>query len=518
MLRILVIDDSSDDRILIIRELKREFSEVEFEQIIDRQEFVCVLATGDFDLVVTDYQLRWSNGIKILEEIKNNYPNCPVVMFTNSGNEEIAVTAMKAGLDDYVTKSPKHYLRLAKAVSSVWQRTQAQRQVSLLQTELDSLLNDLSVGVFRTTLDGKIVSGNAAFLRLLGVKELDEAQKLLATQPKELQKFFFLGKEANRQLAIDNVRENQEIKLLRADKQEIWVDLSHQVRTYNGERVIDGLMEDISTRKQIEAERVRLLESEQKARTEAEKLNRLKDEFLANLSHELRTPMNSILGWSQLLRSGNVSREKMTRALQVIERNAKTQVQLIEDLLDVSRIIRGKMQLSVQPINLSETVETALDTVRPAAEAKQISLEIESQPELAVVNGDSDRLQQVFWNLLVNAIKYTPCQGSVRVKIHTNNNQVQVQVTDTGQGISAEFLPYVFDRFRQVDSSSTRLHTGLGLGLAIVRHLVELHGGTAFADSKGEGQGATFTIELPLLCENQPAQSKQKQLDCGGTF
>ncbi|MEC4985345.1 MAG: hybrid sensor histidine kinase/response regulator [Oscillatoria sp. PMC 1068.18] len=511
MLRILIIDDNSDDRILIIRELKREFAEIKSLQIIDNQDFQHALAAGDFDLVVTDYQVRWSNGLKIVEEIKKFYPDCPVVMFTNSGNEEIAVAAMKAGLDDYVTKSPTHYLRLSKAVNSVWQRTQAQQQVSRLQTELDSLLNDLSVGVFRANLEGKLLSGNAAFLQILGVEKLSQAEKLLATQPRDLQKLYFPDKKESFQVANNRGIQHQEIQLWRADKQEIWIDLSRKFRTYKGEIVIDGLIEDISERKKIEAEKAQLLKSEQKARTEAERLNRIKDEFLANLSHELRTPMNSILGWSQLLRSGNLSQEKIARALQVIERNAKAQMQLIKDLLDVSQIIRGKTQLSVQPINLCEAIEAALDTVRPAAEAKQISLDMECSSQMIIIIGDGDRLQQVFWNLLVNAIKYTPEQGFVKAKIQSNDRHAEVQVMDTGRGISSKFLPYVFDRFSQVDSSSTRLYGGLGLGLAIVRHLVELHGGTVSAYSEGEEQGSIFTIKLPLL--RQQPQITQKKLN-----
>lgn len=232
---------------------------------------------------------------------------------------------------------------------------------------------------------------------------------------------------------------------------------------------------------------------------ELEEANRLKDEFLAIVSHELRTPMTAILGWAHLLRAGSLNNENSTSALEIIERNARSQVRLIDDLLDISRIIAGKLRLDVQPVRLASVIEAAVDAVRPAAEAKSIRLQMLLDPEAGPVSGDPDRLQQVVWNLLSNAIKFTPKDGRVQVLLQRVNSHVEVTVNDTGQGIAPEFLPHVFDRFRQADQATTRGHGGLGLGLAIVRQLVELHGGTVHAASSGEGQGTSFTVSLPIM-------------------
>jgi PAS domain S-box-containing protein len=251
-------------------------------------------------------------------------------------------------------------------------------------------------------------------------------------------------------------------------------------------------------RVRIEHERQLLLESEQAARRDAEAANRAKDEFLATLSHELRTPLNAIVGWSHLLRTGQLDDAQRTRAVEVIDRNAKAQSQIVADVLDVSRIVMGKLRLDVHPVELATVIEEAIDTLRPAAAAKDIRIEAILDRE-GRVSGDPDRLQQVVWNLVANAIKFTPAGGKIRVSLHGVDSHAEVVVEDTGTGIRRDFLPHVFERFRQSDSSSTRAHGGLGLGLALVRHIVELHGGTVAAESRGEGQGATFTIRLPLM-------------------
>ncbi len=244
-----------------------------------------------------------------------------------------------------------------------------------------------------------------------------------------------------------------------------------------------------------------LLNREQLARAEAESANRLKDEFLATVSHELRTPLNAIIGWSHLLRNGKLDEATVARALKTIERNAHSQAQLIEDILDVSRVITGKLRLSIGTVDLASIINSAIDSVQPAADAKGIQLEVMLDRSARHVMGDVNRLQQVIWNLLSNAIKFTPFGGRVQVSLEHANQNAQIRVSDSGQGISAGFLPFIFDRFRQADGTSTRRHGGLGLGLAIVRHLVELHGGTVEASSPGEGLGSTFTISLPLAVD-----------------
>lgn len=247
-------------------------------------------------------------------------------------------------------------------------------------------------------------------------------------------------------------------------------------------------------------ERIALLDRERSARAEAERSSQMKDEFLATLSHELRTPLNAILGWSQVLRRGSRGEADLHKGLQTIERNARAQAQLIEDLLDMSRIMSGQVLLELQGVLPATVVDAAIEAVRPAATAKNIVIERDFAP-CALIAADPGRLQQVIWNLLSNAIKFTPQEGRVRVTIRERAGQAEIGVTDTGIGIGAEFLGHVFDRFRQADASTTRRHGGLGLGLSIVKHLVEQHGGTVAADSAGEGQGAAFTVRLPLAGE-----------------
>ncbi|MCC5650600.1 response regulator [Nostoc sp. XA013] len=260
-----------------------------------------------------------------------------------------------------------------------------------------------------------------------------------------------------------------------------------------------GTCTDIHEQKQILEERAHLLELEQVARAKAETANRIKDEFLAVLSHELRTPLNAILGWSKLLQAGRLNQAKTSEALATIERNANLQVQLIEDLLDISRILQGKLTLNITKINLESTVLSALQTMHLTAEAKSIEVSTVFEPHVGQIRGDSTRLQQVVWNLLSNAVKFTPRGGKVEVRLEQADGYAQIIVSDTGKGISAEFLPFVFDYFRQADSTSTRNFGGLGLGLAIVRNIIEIHGGIVKADSHGEGKGAIFTVSLPLV-------------------
>jgi signal transduction histidine kinase/CheY-like chemotaxis protein len=258
-----------------------------------------------------------------------------------------------------------------------------------------------------------------------------------------------------------------------------------------------SLTAEIAERKRIEDELRESLSREQIARAEAETANRMKDEFLATVSHELRTPLNAIIGWSHMLRSGKLDTTTITHALETIDRNAKSQAQLVEDILDVSRMITGKLRLDMEPVDLASVINAAIDAVQLAAESKSINLKVTLDPCARHTFGDAGRLQQVVWNLLSNAIKFTPATGVVELRLEKTNASLQLRISDSGQGIAPEFLPFVFDRFRQADASSTRKIGGLGLGLAIVRHLTELHGGTVSAESDGAGLGATFTITLP---------------------
>jgi PAS domain S-box-containing protein len=259
---------------------------------------------------------------------------------------------------------------------------------------------------------------------------------------------------------------------------------------------VSKIARDITEQKRIEDEREQLLAREQFARAQAETANRMKDEFLATVSHELRTPLNAIIGWSHLLSAGRIDGGMAARAVEAIERNARAQAQLVEDILDVSRVISGKLHLKVGPVDLVSVINAAIDSVQPAADSRGIHFEMTLDPSVRRISGDAARLQQVVWNLLSNAIKFTPQGGLIEVCLEHVGSQVHISISDNGPGISPEFLPFVFDRFRQADGTSTRRHGGLGLGLAIVRHLVELHGGTVHADST-PGKGATFTLRLP---------------------
>src|SRR2546421_280615 len=272
---------------------------------------------------------------------------------------------------------------------------------------------------------------------------------------------------------------------------------SYENHAYREEQVT--AMKMAATLAAVAIENLRLLQFESRAREAAEESNRLKDEFLATLSHELRTPLTAILGWASMLRDGRLDERGSRAALEIIERNARTQQQIVDDILDVSRSITGQLRLEAEPTDLRRVVEAAVDTVRPAATAKSITLSAEFEPGVGPVMGEPRRLQQVVWNLLLNAVKFTPIGGEVRVRVERGGGHARLTVSDTGLGISRDFLPHVFDRFRQGDQSTTRPHGGLGLGLAIVRHLVELHGGTVRAESEGEGRGSTFIVELPLL-------------------
>jgi PAS domain S-box-containing protein len=290
--------------------------------------------------------------------------------------------------------------------------------------------------------------------------------------------------------------------------------LSHEGRVIGTLTIIEDVTERVAREAELQAQledRSRLLSNEKQARSDAERANRLKDEFLATISHELRNPLNAIMGWAHMMRLGKLTPANVERAVETIYRNAKSQNQLVADLLDVSRIISGKLRLDVRTVDLLYIVNAAIDSIRPAAEAKGIRLQPILDSSVGPISGDADRLQQIVWNLLTNAVKFTPKGGRIQIQLQRVNSHVEIVVTDSGIGISKEFLPHVFDRFRQADASTTRIHGGLGLGLSIVHQLVDLHGGTVSVHSEGENKGATFTISLPFagVVTNQETEPVQ---------
>src|SRR5215510_1655889 len=342
--------------------------------------------------------------------------------------------------------------------------------------------------------DGYYLQQNAAHFTLLGYADNDLEGKTPA---------IYLGEKTFQQIfdqliASHDYAGEHVCRTKKGDKRII--DLSVlTLRSGLGEpQCYVSIMRDTTARNNNQKELAQLLVRERAARADSEKANRLKDEFLATLSHELRTPLNAVIGWARILKAGHLDPDSSVHAIEVIERNAWAQKQIIEDILDVSRVITGKLQLHLGPVDLVSIVSAALDAVRPALEAKEIKIETHFQPALRIIAGDADRLQQVVWNLLSNASKFTPTGGVVGIHVLQDDAYVEITVNDTGPGIAPEFLPHVFERFRQADGSTTRTHGGLGLGLAIVRHLVELHGGLISAENVSPGTGAIFTVKLPL--------------------
>ncbi|HVN27976.1 MAG TPA: PAS domain S-box protein [Candidatus Binataceae bacterium] len=361
------------------------------------------------------------------------------------------------------------------------------------------------------TLEGIITSWNPAAERILGYTAEEAIGKHITLiiprdrWPEEDDVLARIGR-GERVDHFETIRQTKDGRLLN-----ISLTVS-PVRDSNG-RIIGAskVARDITEKKSAERELDRLLTSEKQARRDAEEANRLKDEFLAVVSHELRSPLNAITGWASLLQTGRLSGEQAQRAVETIQRNAQLQNQMIADLLDVSRIVSGRMRLDIRSFQLIDVIEAALEVVRPAAEGRGIRLQTFLDPGAGPVAGDPDRLQQVFTNLLSNSIKFTPRGGRVQVQLHRVNSHVEILVTDTGEGIDAQVLPFIFERFRQGGTGSTREYGGLGLGLTIAKHLTELHGGIISARSEGRGKGTQFTVQLPLMAAVQSSDGEDRE-------
>jgi PAS domain S-box-containing protein len=386
----------------------------------------------------------------------------------------------------------------------VAQRPARPRPRSDTRSELEERLqlfidNVRDYAIFLTDADGRIVSWNAGVERLLGYSESEFVGQPLAViyAPEDLESGIAVREIT---LAATSRRSEDERWHIRKDGSRFWASgvLTALLDDAGRLRGFAKIMRDITERKLAEEERKQLLQREQQARQEAEAAARVRDQFLATVSHELRTPLNAILGWARLLEEQEFDAEQARHALETISRNAQLQSKLIDDLLDVSRILAGTLALDQRPVDLLPIVQASVDSLSPEARAKHIQIECRIHPLEVAVAGDSKRLHQVLWNLLSNAIKFTRENGRISIEMHQDDVKVFLKVSDTGLGIRADFLPHVFDPFRQSDMSIQRVHGGLGLGLAIVRHLVEQHGGAVYADSEGEGKGSTFTVELPL--------------------
>ncbi|MGB3669524.1 MAG: ATP-binding protein [Phormidesmis sp.] len=391
---------------------------------------------------------------------------------------------------------------------------------ALLASEgkLKSFFDANVVGILFGDVDNAIYDANDEFLRIVGYSRDDLQARGLHWKDITPPDYSFLDEIAISEARATGACTPYEKEYIRKDGSRVPVLVGFNLIGDRREDLVAFIL-DISDRKKTEIEREQSLVREHTAREAAERASQIKDEFLAVISHELRTPLNPILGWTQMLRRGALNGEKTAFALETIERNARLQVQLISDLLDISSVLRGKMRVSKQPIDLKSAILSALETVQLAAEQKSLTLELNLSPtHPCVVIGDAGRLQQVIWNLLSNAVKFTPAGGQVSVTLkaieRVDGLSAQLQVSDTGKGIAADFLPYVFEYFRQEDYSTTRQFGGLGLGMAIARQLTELHGGTIRADSTGEDRGATFTIKIPLAAsQKMPMPPEESPLD-----
>ncbi|MEO8433936.1 MAG: PAS domain S-box protein [Pyrinomonadaceae bacterium] len=373
---------------------------------------------------------------------------------------------------------------------------------------LAAIVTSSADGIISKNLNGEILSWNEGAERIFGYRAEEVIGKpvTILIPPERIDEEPAILDRLRRGELIDHYETVRVTK----DGRPVNVSLTvSPIRDSSGKVIAASkIARDITERKRAEAELERLLAREQAARAEAESANRMKDEFLATVSHELRTPLTAIMGWSHMLRKGKLDEVTLARAVETIDRNAKAQAQLVEDILDVSRMIMGKLRLNVGPVDVAAVINAAIDSVQLAADSKGIKLEVTLDPSARRTVGDASRLQQVVWNLISNAIKFTPSGGRVAVRLERADPFVQIRVTDTGCGINPDFLPFVFDRFRQADGTPTRMHGGLGLGLAIAKHLVELHGGSVQADSAGDGQGATFTINLPQAADQKHGKSR----------
>ena len=590
MLRILLLEDSLLDTELIQTYLIDGGINCELVRVEGCTDFQNALATQSFDLILSDYSLPAFDGITALAMAQATCPDLPFIFVSATLGEELAIETLKNGATDYVLKQRLERLvpSVKRALREMEERFERKRaEAALRQLAVKSAFLAEASRILASCLDYETTLASVAKLavpfladwctvdilednqsiRRVAIAHCEPVKEELAWElnrryPDQIHAVAGLLPHVLRTGQSELVSEMQNSHLVSVArdaehlqilnelglKSVIVVPLIARGRTLGAIVLLTSesgrhytsdeltLAEDLAQRAAMAVDNARLYREMQEARETAEAANRMKDEFLATLSHELRTPLNAMLGWTQLLRTRALDQIKMDRALETIERNTKSLAALIEDILDVSRIITGKLKLSAAPCDLVSVIEAAIETIRPTTKAKYIQLECFLDPGVGLVWGDANRLQQVVWNLLSNAIKFTGKGGRVEVRLEqvdilTNINKcdmecdnpksmtpaarsqsdsfgasaiqnlkskyAQIQVTDTGKGIFPDFLPYVFERFRQENSGSTRSYGGLGLGLAIVRYLVEQHGGIVQAFSQGEGMGATFTVQLP---------------------
>jgi signal transduction histidine kinase/CheY-like chemotaxis protein len=529
MMRILLLEDSWADAELIGTTLKKSINGCELVRVETRTDFIKALKTETLDLILADYALPSFDGFSALELARAICPEVPFIIISGILGEERAIETLKSGATDYVLKQRLERLvpAVERALREAEERkllrqaeTELRKSEELFRTSVETILDCFAIYSAIRDPSGKIIDFridyvNAAACENHRLTQEEQLGKWLCKlmpvhQTSGLFTEYCRVVETGQPLVKELLLEDGETEGHGGHGE--WLITNNQPPTTNHQpptraydiRAVkfgDGVVvtwRDTTERRQVEEERKQLIAQEQAARAEAEKANRLKDEFLAVVSHELRTPLNSMLGWAQILKNRQLNEAIASKALETIERNARHQKKLIEDILDVSMIIQNKLRLELQPLYLVPIVHAAIEDVQPQAQAKSIQIESMLSPFISPVMGDAERLQQIVCNLLSNAIKFTPAAGQVQISLQQIESFAQITVTDTGQGISSDFLPHVFDRFRQADCTTTRKYGGLGLGLAIVRHLVEMHHGHVYAASEGIGKGATFTVQLPI--------------------
>jgi PAS domain S-box-containing protein len=492
---ILVVDDNAPLRYALGRTLRQHrFEVVETATGAGALELAAIEQP---DLVLLDVNLPDIDGFEVARRLKQGERtrNIPILQLSASFvKTEHRMEGLAAGADAYLVE-PVEPGELVANIRALIRMRDAEAGLQRTTAMLSAVVDASPLAIIVLDRDEIVRTWNPAAERLFGHPASDVIGMPAGSGPAA----FLRDAGLLDRLAHGESTTGLELGTARKDGTAIDLSVFAASLRATGSPGYVALVEDISGRKRYERERAELLGRERDARREAEAANRLKDEFLATLSHELRTPLNAIMGWASMLRQQKLDEEGRTRAVEIIERNAKSQQQLVNDILEVSRIIRGQLRLELNPVNVVDAVRLALESVSPTTATKHQEL-LTSLPEAPIlVSGDRERLQQVFWNLLSNATKYTQRDGKIEVLVVPTPTDVTVTVRDNGIGIAPEILPHIFERFRQGDAGPTREYGGLGLGLAIVRHLVEAHGGNVRAESNGSGQGSTFTIVLPVV-------------------
>jgi PAS domain S-box-containing protein len=501
--RILVVDDNAPARYAVSRTLRKAGFEV--LEAGTGQDALAIAERELPDLVVLDVNLPDIHGFEIARRLKSDERTgtTPILQLSASAiRSEDRIDGLAAGADAYLVEPVEPGELIANIRALLRLRTaeaRLQRTAAMLSTVIDS--SPLSIAVFEA--DGSVVRWNRAAERLFGIRadEIEGRELASASLPDWLVNARHVAEWLQSGSSVEHTFQ-------RADG--VAIDIAMFAAPLQGATGYVAIFEDVSIRKRFERERTEWLARERDARTEAEAANRLKDEFLATLSHELRTPLNAILGWLQILRREAIDQEKRERALEIIERNAIAQQQIINDILEVSQIVRGQLRLEMQPLDVVAAVEAAVESVRPTTLAKRQAVTLRIPENRPLVSADHARVQQMLWNLLANATKYTQREGRIDVDVSVGETDVDITIRDNGIGIAAHALPHVFERFRQGHAGPTREYGGLGLGLAIVRHLADMHGGAVQAISEGTGHGAAFILSLPLMLD-QPVLSTAEQ-------